>query len=137
MDLIASILPAGVPDQVYFVGAPCEIIEDRLTLKWRAPKDNGAMITHYTFYQRKVNEDGSRSDWEGKVYFSTYVSGRNVLQHEVVGLQSGKMYEFQVTATNGCGESPKGEDATIGVKVLGKVLKRGFKLQLNEINKAK
>ena len=131
LDLIASILPAGVPDQVYFVGAPCEIIEDRLTLTWRAPKDNGAMITHYTFYQRRVNEDGSRSDREGKV------SGRDVLQHEVVGLESGKMYEFQVTATNRCGESPKGEDATIGVKVLGKVLKRGFKLQLNEINKAK
>ena len=131
MNLIASILPAGVPDQVCFVGAPCEIIEDRLTLKWRAPKDNGAVITYYTLYQRKVNEDGPGSEWKGTQ------TRPDVLQHEVVGLESRKMYEFQVTATNRCGESPKGEDATIGVKVLGKVLKRGFQLQLNEINKTK
>ena len=94
-----SILSVGVPNQVKIVEYPSEIIEDRVTLTWRAPKDNGTEITEYKVYQREVNEDGSRSDWEGKV------SGRDVRQHEVVGLESGKMYEFQVTATNKCGES--------------------------------
>ena len=98
-----SILSAGVPNQVKIVEYPSEIIEDRVTLTWRAPKDNGAVITEYIVYQREVNEDGSRSNWERKV------SGRDVLQHEVVGLESGKMYEFQVTATNQCGESTRVE----------------------------
>ena len=100
-------------------------------MKWRAPKENGAVITHYTLYQRKVNEDGPDSKWKGTP------TRPDVLQHEVVGLEDRKMYQFQVTATNRCGESPKGEDATIRVKVLCKVLKRGFQLQLNEINETK
>ena len=131
MILIARILPAGAPYQVHIVRAPREITEDRVTLEWTAPKDNGAAIKEYTVYKREVNEDGSRSNWKGEA------TGRDVLQHEVVGLESGKMYEFQVTATNRYGESPKGEDATRGVRVLGKALKCGFKLQPNEINKTK
>ena len=102
--LIARILPAGAPFQVHIVRAPREITEDRVTLKWTAPKDNGAAIKEYTVYKREVNEDGSRSVWEGEA------TGRGVLQHEVVGLESGKMYEFQVTATNRCGESTKVEE---------------------------
>ena len=82
---------------------PSEIIEDRVTLTWRAPEDNGTVVTQYTVYQREVNEDGSRSNWKGEA------TGRDVLQHEVVGLESGKMYEFQVTATNQCGESTRVE----------------------------
>ena len=104
MILIASVLPAGAPNQVHIEAVPFEITEDRVTLKWTAPKDNGAGITEYTVYRREVNEDGSRSDWEGKA------TGPDVLQHEVVGLESGKMYEFQVTATNRCGESTKVEE---------------------------
>ena len=115
---MASILPAGAPSQVYIVPVPREITEDRVTLTWRAPKDNGGVITEYTAYQRKVN--GSPSDWERKP------TGLHSLQHEIVGLERGKMYEFQVTATNRYGESPKGEDATRGVRVLGKALKCGF-----------
>ena len=104
MILIASVLPAGAPNQVHIEAVPCEITEDRVSLKWTAPKDNGARITEYTVYKREVNEDGSRSDWEGKA------TGPDVLQHEVVGLESGKMYEFQVTATNRCGESLRVEE---------------------------
>ena len=104
MILIASVLPAGAPNQVHIEAVPFEITEDRVTLKWTAPKDNGAVITEYTVYRREVNEDGSRSDWEGKR------TGLDILQHEVVGLESGKMYEFQVTATNRCGESTKVEE---------------------------
>ena len=122
---MASIFPAGAPSQVYIVPVPREITEDRVTLTWTAPKDNGGVITEYTVYQRKVN--GSPSDWERKP------TGLHSLQHEIVGLERGKMYEFQVTATNRYGESLKGEDATRGVRVLGKALKCGFKLKLNEI----
>ena len=104
MILIASVLPAGTPNQVHIEAIPCEITEDRVSLKWTAPKDNGARITEYTVYEREVNEDGPRSDWEGKA------TGPDVLQHEVVGLESGKMYEFQVTATNRCGESLRVEE---------------------------
>ena len=111
--LIARILPAGAPFQVHIVRAPREITEDRVTLKWTAPKDNGAVITEYTVYRREVNEDGSRSDWEGKR------TGLDILQHEVVGLEIGKLHEFQITAKNRCGESPRRGKATIRVKVLG------------------
>ena len=104
MILIVSVLPAGAPNQVHIEAVPFEITEDRVTLKWTAPKDNGAVITEYTVYRREVNEDGSRSVWEGEA------TGRGVLQHEVFGLESGKMYEFQVTATNRCGESTKVEE---------------------------
>ena len=133
--LIASIIPAGAPNQVHIEAIPFEITEDRVTLKWTAPKDNGAVITKYTVYRREVNEDGSRPDWEGKQtgldilqhevvgleveevnedgsrsVSEGEATGRGVLQHEVFGLESGKIYEFQVTATNRRGESTKVEE---------------------------
>ena len=128
MILIASVLPAGAPNQVHIQAVPLEIAVDRVTLKWTAPEDNGAVIIEYTVYRREVNEDGSRSDWEGKR------TGLNILQHEVVGLEMGKLHEFQITAKNRWGESPRRGKATIRVKVLGKVLKRGCKIQLNKNN---
>ena len=131
LNLIAYILIAVVPNKVKIVEYPSEITEGRVTLTWRAPKENGAEITGYTVYQREVNENGSGSSWEGKSI------GPGVLHHEVIGLESGKVYEFQVTATNRYGESERGEDAKVKVKVLGKVLKHGFKPQLNEKLQAK
>ena len=128
MILIASVLPAGAPNQVHIETVPLEITEDRVTLKWTAPKDNGAVITEYTVYSREVNEDGSRSDWEENQ------TGLDILQHEVVGLKTGKLYEFHITARNRWGESPRRGRAIIRVKVLGKVLKRGCKVQLNKNN---
>ena len=50
--LIASVLPVGAPNQVHIEAVPFEITEDRVTLKWTAPKDNGARITEYTVYKR-------------------------------------------------------------------------------------
>ena len=116
MILIASVLPTGAPNQVHTEAVPFEITEDRVTLKWTAPKDNGAVITEYTVYSREMNEDGSCSDWEGNQ------TGLDILQHEVVGLKTGKLYEFEITARNRCGESPRGGRAITRVKVLGKVL---------------
>lgn len=121
-----SVLSAGVPNQVEIGECPSEILEGSMILTWIAPKENGAVITEYIVYQREVNENGSDSDWERKP------TGQVVLQHEVIGLKSRKMYEFQVTAKNWCGESAREEDKTIRVKVFGKFFKRGFKLQLNE-----
>ena len=46
-----SIFSAGVPNQVKIVEYPSEIIEDRVTLTWRAPEDNGTVVTQYTVYQ--------------------------------------------------------------------------------------
>ena len=48
MILIASVLPAGAPNQVHIEAVPFEITEDRVTLRWTAPRDNGAVITEYT-----------------------------------------------------------------------------------------
>lgn len=121
-----SALSADVPNQVEIGEYPSEIPEGRVILTWIAPKENGAVITEYIVYQREVNENGLDSDWGRKP------TGQVVLQHEVIGLKSGKMYEFQVTAKNRCGESAREKDKTVRVKVLGKFLKRGFKLQLNE-----
>ena len=81
MILIASVLPAGAPNQVHIEAVPFEITEDRVTLRWTAPRDNGAVITEYTIYSREVNEDGSRSDWEGNQ------TGLDIFQHEVIGLK--------------------------------------------------
>ena len=128
MILIPSVLPAGAPNQVHIEAVPFEITEDRVTLRWTAPRDNGAVITEYTIYSREVNEDGSRSDWEGNQ------TGLDILQHEVVGLKTGKLHEFQITARNRWGESPRRGRAIIRDKVLGKILKRSCKIQLNKNN---
>ena len=105
---------------------PIEINGNKLTLQWSKPGDNGRPIIHYTVYQKIVNNDGSTvTDWT----FLKTVNQR--LECEVSGMETGKTYEFQVTATNKCGEGPKVPELIKRVKVsIGKLSgfnKRTFK----------
>ena len=102
---------------------PSEISDNKLTLKWSEPGDNGTPITHYTIYQRILNDDGS-----APAHWTRLMPEVNEqLEYEVTGLETGKTYEFQVTASNKCGEGSKVPEVIKTVKVsVGKL--SGFKL---------
>ena len=96
----------GVPAAAKIDDLPNEVTDDEITLKWSKPEDNGKEITQYTVYQRIVT-DGNPGEWI-KLKTITDVSVREF----TVQLESGKVYEFVVTATNEFGESLK-EDGKV------------------------
>ncbi|KAL9978771.1 hypothetical protein ACROYT_G016327 [Oculina patagonica] len=101
-----------VPMPVEFIDLPSEKSGNELTLKWTKPCDNGTPIMHYTVYQRILNEDGSApADW------TPLKQVKQQLEYEVSGMETGKTYEFQMTATNKCGEGPKVPEAIKRVTV--------------------
>lgn len=104
---------ADVPRPVKFVDLPSEISENNLTMRWSKPGDNGTQITHYTVYQRVLSEDGSAPEWTPLIW----VPANQRLEFEVSGMETGKTYEFQVTATNKCGEGPEVQESIKRVKV--------------------
>lgn len=84
-------------------------------MKWSKPGDSETQITHYTVYQRVLNEDGSAPEW-------TCLENTQQLEFEVIGMETGKTYEFQVKATNKCGEGPEVQESIKRVKVsIGKL----------------
>ncbi|KAL9978761.1 hypothetical protein ACROYT_G016316 [Oculina patagonica] len=97
---------------VELIDLPNEISGNELTLKWNEPGDNGTPIIHYTVYQKILNEDGSApADW------IPLKQVKQQLEYEVSGMETGKTYEFRVTATNKCGEGPKVPEAIKRVTV--------------------
>ena len=72
-----------------------------MTLRWKAPENNGAEITLYSIYQRIGNEE----QWTS-VDVINDISKREF----VVRVEKDKEYEFVVTATNKYGESEKNKD---------------------------
>ena len=93
----------GVPAAATIDDLPIEVTDDTITLKWSEPQNNGKVITQYAVYQRIVT-DGKPGEWS-KLKTITDVS----LREWTVNLQSGKVNEFVVTATNEFGESLKEE----------------------------
>ena len=107
-------------------------VTDTITLKWNEPQNNGKLITRYTVYQRIVI-DGKPGEWI-KLKTITDVSVRELTVH----FESGKVYEFVVTATNEFGESSK-EDGKIrrvkGMDIASKIYIKLKCLFVNEIKK--
>ena len=104
--VIVVFLSQGVPAAAKIDKIPNEVTEDTITLKWSEPQNNGKAITQYTVYQRIVT-DGIPESWI-KLNTITDVTVRELK----VELESGKVYQFVVTATNELGESFK-EDGEI------------------------
>ena len=100
----------GVPAAATIDDLPNEVTENTVTLKWSEPQNNGKVITQYTVYQRIVT-DGKPGEWI-KLKTITDVSVREFK----VDLESGKVYEFVITATNKFGESLKEEEKIRRVK---------------------
>ena len=99
----------GVPAAATIDELPIEVTDDTFTLKWSEPQNNGKVITQYTVYQRIVTDDNP-GEWI-ELNTITDVSVREL----EVKLESGKVYQFVVTATNKIGESLKenGKIATV------------------------
>ena len=87
-----------------------EVTDDLITLKWSEPQNNGKVITQYTVYQRIVTDD-KPGEWI-QLKAIKDVSVREL----TVKLQSGKVNEFAVTATNELGESSKEDEKIMRVK---------------------
>jgi len=100
-DWYRGIFFLGIPAAATIDDLPNEATDDTITLKWSEPQDNGKPITQYTVYQRIVT-DGKPGEWI-KLNTITDVSVRELK----VALESGKVYQFVVTATNKIGESLK------------------------------
>ena len=84
-----------------------------MTLKWEEPENNGAVILHYSIYQRIANDE----QWTNLKNI-TDISKR----YYVVNVGNDKKYEFVVTATNKYGESIKNKDKIITVDLKGGTL---------------
>lgn len=104
------LLKQGVPAAATIDDLPNEVTDDTITLKWSEPQNNGKVITQYTVYQRIVT-DHKPGEWID-LNTITDVSVRE----STVNLQSGKVNEFVVTATNEFGESLKEEGKVVRVK---------------------
>ena len=100
----------GVPAAATIDILPSEVTDETITLKWSEPQNNGRVITQYTVYQRIVTDD-KPGDWT-KLKKIKNVSVRKL----TVELESGKVYEFVVTATNELGESVKENGKIMRVK---------------------
>ena len=103
----------GFPAASTIDSLPNEVTENTITLKWSEPENNGKDITQNTVYQRIVT-DGKPGEWI-KLKTITDVS----IREWRVELESGKVYEFVVTATNDFGESLKEGGKVVRVKALG------------------
>ena len=104
------LITQGVPEAATIYDLPNEVMDDTSTLKWSEPQNNGKEITQYTVYQRIVT-DAKPGEWT-ELKTITDVSVRELK----VELESGKVYEFVVTATNDFGESLKEEEKVRRVK---------------------
>ena len=103
----------GVPAAATIDSLPNEVTDGTITLKWNEPENNGKNITQYTVYRRIVTDD-KPGEWI-KLKTTTDVFIRKL----TVELESGKVYEFVVTATNNFGESLKEERKVVRVKASG------------------
>ena len=104
----------GVPSAATIDDLPDEVTDDTITLRWSEPQNNGRVITRYTVYQRTVTDDKT-GEW---IVLKTIadVSVRELK----VELETGKVYEFVVTATNELGESLKEDEKIMRVEALAK-----------------
>ena len=102
----------GIPAAATIYDLQNEVIADTITLKWSEPENNGRVITQYTVYQRIVT-DGKPGEW------SKLKTTADSVTKLTVELESGKVYEFVVTATNEFGESLKEEGKVERVKASG------------------
>lgn len=104
------LITQGVPEAATIYDLPNKVMDDTTTLKWHEPQNNGRVITQYTVYQRIVT-DGKPGEWK-ELKAITDVSVRELK----VTLESGKVYEFVVTATNEFGESLKEHGKVVRVE---------------------
>ena len=77
----------------------CEVKGDNISISWKQPDSNGAVITEYKVYQRRGNEE----EWTGIKKIENNFTHKYV----VTDLDKGKEYEFLITARNTYGESIK------------------------------
>ena len=115
----ANLVLKGVPAAATIDDLPNEVTEEKVTLKWGEPQNNGEVITLYTVYQRIVT-NGKPGEWN-KLKTDTDIAPRELKVH----LEQDKVYEFVVTATNKLGESLKedGKILTLVVKAFGGMLR--------------
>ena len=117
----------GVPSAATIDNLPNEVTGVTITLKWSEPQNNGRVITQYTVYQRIVTDDKT-----GEWIVLKKIADVSVREWKVQ-LESGKVYEFVVTATNELGESLKEDEKIMRVKALKEgnfFLNRQFYLRL-------
>ena len=99
-----------IPDPVVVT---TEVNGNEVTLKWKEPENNGAVITRYSIYQRIGNEE----EWK----IVEVINDISKLEF-VVRMEKNKQYEFVVTATNKYGESKKNKDNIKTIKNEGGTL---------------
>ena len=106
-----TVFKTAVPDPVEIDELPEEVTDENfIILKWTEPKSNGAPITHYTLYYKKLTRDDKLVD-------KTMTIDKSQLLEQRVDVAGAKTFEFVVTASNSRGESRK--DNTKRVNVLG------------------
>ena len=108
--LYFTLFATAVPDPVEVDELPEEVLamEDFITLKWTEPKSNGAPLTHYTLYYKKL----TRTD---KAVKGTMTIDRSQLLEQRVDVAGAKAIEFVVTASNSRGESRKDNNKRVNV----------------------
>ena len=95
---------------VQLLEVPGRIDDCDFLLKWNETRDNGSIIRKYKVYQRTVNGSGPVQPWKEIHSCLAY-------QYHVHNLEKGKLYEFQVKATNKIGEGKEDENYVKKVKV--------------------
>ena len=77
----------------------CEMQDGNISITWKRPDSNGALITKFKVYQRR----GDKKEWtEIKTIENNFTQ-----EYAVTNLKMGEWYEFVITATNEHGESLK------------------------------
>ena len=99
-----------IPAAVVFT---TEVNGNEVTLEWEEPENNGAVILHYSIYQRIANDER----WTNL----KNITGASKRDY-VVNVGNDKKYEFVVTATNKYGESKMNKDNIKTVSVSGGTL---------------
>ena len=88
----------------------CEMQDGNISITWKQPDSNGALITKFKVYQRR----GDKKEWtEIKTIENNFTQ-----EYAVINLKMGEWYEFVITATNEHGESLK-KGSCARVKVPG------------------
>ena len=88
----------------------CEMQDGNISITWKQPDSNGALITKFKVYQRR----GDKKEWT-KI---KTIENNFTQEYTVINLEMGESYEFVITATNEHGESLK-KGSCARVKVPG------------------
>ncbi len=75
-----------------------------LTVRWRAPSENGgSAITSYDVRSKRAQDPDTASSWREEI--EVWTTGAGALQHTLAQLANGTRYDVQVRAVNGANGS--------------------------------